>query len=384
MLVEAPTSCICCGSGRIMKMGEGITETLEVVPRQWKVIQTVRDKFSCRDCERISQPPAPFHPTPCGWAGPNFLAMVLFEQFGQHQPLHGQATERLHGDDTSVPLMAKGGSKKALLWTWVRDDRPFTGGAPPVALYYFSTDRRMEHPTRYVGGWTGVLQADEYGGYNDLYLAQRQPAPVASALCWSHARRKFFELADIKEAARKKKKVAEVTSPLALEAMRRIDESFAQERALTGQSSPERHSIRQHILRPMVEEMYDWMRRERSGMSRQNPVGKAIDYMIGEKGRRNAFARLLDDGRTCLTNNAAERALRGVALGRKAWLFAGSPRGGNRAAFMYSRIVTAKMNDVDPQAWLADVLARLPNMPVSRLQELLPWNWTNLLSQKAA
>lgn len=291
VVVEAPISCTCCGSERIVKMGEDITETLEVVPRQWKVIQTVREKFTCRDCERISQPPAPFHPTPRGWAGPNFLAMLLFEKFGQHQPLHRQAeryakegveislstladqvgacaaalepihnlirahvlaAERLHGDDTSVPLMAKGGTKTARLWTWVRDDRPFAGGAPSAALYYFSTDRRMEHPTRHVAGWTGVLQADAYGGYNDLYLAERKPAPVASALCWSHARRKFFELADIKEAARKKKKVAEVISPLALEALRRIDEIFAQERALTGQSAPVRHSLRQQVLRPMV------------------------------------------------------------------------------------------------------------------------------------
>ena len=423
VVVEAPTSCTCCGSKRIVKMGEDITETLEVVPRQWKVIQTVREKFTCRDCERISQPPAPFHPTPRGWAGPNFLAMVLFEKFGQHQPLHRQAeryakegveislstladqvgacvvalqplydlirahvlaADRLHGDDTTVPLMAKGGTKTARLWTWVRDDRPFAGGAPPAALYYFSTDRRMEHPTRHVAGWTGILQADAYGGYNDLYLVERKPAPVASALCWSHARRKFFELADIKEAARKKKKVAEVISPLAVEAVRRIDEIFVQERALTGQSASARHSLRQQVLRPMVEDLHDWMRRERSGMSRHNPVGKAIDYMIGEKGRWDAFTRFLDDGRVCLTNNAAERALRGVALGRKAWLFAGSPRGGDRAAFMYSLIVTAKMNDVDPQAWLADVLARLPNMALSRLHELLPWNWKNLLSQKAA
>ncbi|MCB5411988.1 IS66 family transposase [Pseudogemmobacter faecipullorum] len=423
VVVEAPASCTCCGSGRIVKMGEDITETLEVVPRQWKVIQTVREKFTCRDCERISQPPAPFHPTPRGWAGPNFLAMVLFEKFGQHQPLHRQAeryakegvevslstladqvgacaaalepihdmirahvlaAERLHGDDTSVPLMAKGGTKTARLWTWVRDDRPFAGGAPPAALYYFSTDRRMEHPTRHVAGWTGVLQADAYGGYNDLYLAARKPAPVASALCWSHARRRFFELADIKEAARKKKKVAEVIAPLALETLRRIDEIFAQERALTGQSPSARHSVRQQVLRPIVEDLHDWMRRERAGMSRHNPVGKAMDYMIGEKGRWDAFTRFLDDGRICLTNNAAERALRGIALGRKAWLFAGSPRGGDRAAFMYSLIVTAKMNDVDPQAWLADVLARLPNMPISRLHELLPWNWRQPAQRIAA
>ena len=196
VVVEAPASCTCCGSTRIVKMGEDMTETLEVIPRQWKVIQTVREKFTCRDCERISQPPAPFHPTPRGWAGPNLLAMVLFEKFGQHQPLNRQAeryekegveislstladqvgactaalqpihdlirahvlsAERLHADDTTVPLMAKGGTQTARLWTYLRDDRPFAGGAPPAALYHFSTDRRKEHPTRHLAGWTGIL-----------------------------------------------------------------------------------------------------------------------------------------------------------------------------------------------------------------------------------
>lgn len=423
VVVEAPAACTCCGSARIMKMGEDITETLEVVPRQWKVIQTVREKFTCRDCEKISQPPAPFHPTPRGWAGPNLLAMVLFEKFGQHQPLNRQAeryekegveislstladqvgacamalqpihdlirahvlgAERLHADDTTVPLMAKGGTQTARLWTYVRDDRPFAGGAPPAALYCFSTDRRMEHPTRHLAGWTGILQADAYGGYNGVYDAARKPAPVLSALCWSHARRKFFELADIKATARKGKRVAEDISPIALEAVKRIDAIFDVEREITGLTAAVRHDARQRLVRPMVEDLHDWMRAERARMSKHNPVAKAINYMFEEEGRWDAFTRFLDDGRICLTNNAAERALRGIALGRKAWLFAGSPRGGERAAFMYSLIVTAKMNDVDPQAWLADVLARLPDMTLSRLPELLPWNWQRGLIVKAA
>ncbi len=414
VVIEAPAACTCCGSARIVKMGEDITETLEVIPRQWKVVQTVREKFTCRDCEKISQPPAPFHPTPRGWAGPNLLAMVLFEKFGQHQPLNRQAeryakegveislstladqvgacavalqpihdlirahvlgAKRLHADDTTVPLMAKGGTQTARLWTYLRDDRPFAGGAPPAALYYFSTDRRKEHPTRHLAGWTGILQADAYGGYNDLYCSQHKPAPVLSALCWSHARRKFFELADIKAIARKGKKVAEEISPIALEAVKRFDAIFAVEREITGLSAAARHEARQRLVRPMVSDLHDWLRAERARMSKHNPVAKAINYMLDEEGRWDAFARFLDDGRICLTNNAAERALRGIALGRKAWLFAGSPRGGDRAAFMYSLIVTAKMNDVDPQAWLADVLARLPDIPLSRLPELLPWHW---------
>jgi transposase len=423
VVIEAPTSCTCCGSARIVKMGEDITETLEVIPRRWKVVQTVREKVTCRDCEKISQPPAPFHPTPRGWAGPNLLAMVLFEKFGQHQPLNRQAeryakegveislstladqvgacavalepihdlirahvlaAERLHADDTTVPLLAKGGTKTARLWTYLRDDRPFGGGAPPAALYYFSTDRRKEHPTRHLTGWTGILQADAYGGYNDLYRADHKPVPVLSALCWSHARRKFFELADIKGTARKGKKVAEEISPVALEAVKRFDAIFDVEREINGLTAEARHDARQRQVAPMVHDLHDWLRSERARMSKHNPVAKAINYMFEEDGRWDAFTRFLDDGRICLTNNAAERALRGVALGRKAWLFAGSPRGGDRAAFMYSLIVTARMNDVDPQAWLADVLARTPEISLSRLPELLPWNWKRSQIAKAA
>lgn len=414
VVIEAPTACTCCGSAKIVKMGEDTTETLEVVPRQWKVIQTVREKFTCRDCEKISQPPAPFHPTPRGWAGPNLLATILFEKFGQHLPLNRQAerfakegveislstladqvgacaealapihalirahvlaAKRLHADDTTVPLLAKGGTTTARLWTYLRDDRPFAGGAPPAALYYFSTDRRMEHPTKHLAGWTGILQADAYGGYNELYGADHKPSPALSALCWSHARRKFFELADIKSTARKGKKVSEEISPVALEAVKRFDAIFDVERELNGLEAETRRNARQELVRPLVTDLHDWLRTERARMSKHNPVAKAINYMFEEDGRWAAFTRFLDDGRICLTNNAAERALRGVALGRKAWLFAGSPRGGDRAAFMYSLIVTAKMNDVDPQAWLADVLARMPGIVVSRLPELLPWNW---------
>jgi transposase len=414
VVVEAPTNCSCCGSDRIVKMGEDITETLEVIPRQWKVIQTVREKFTCRACEKISQPPAPFHAIPRGWAGPSLIAMITFDKYGQHQPLNRQAERiaregidlslstladlighacvalapihalierhvldggRLHGDDTTVPLLARGGTKTARLWTYVRDDRPWNGGAPPAALFHFSADRRKEHPTRHLAGWHGVLQSDVYGGYNDLYLADRSPGPVRSALCWSHARRKFFELADIKAIARKGKKVAEEISPIALDAVTRIDAIFAVEREITGLSAATRHEVRQQRVAPLVNDLHDWMRAERARMSKHNPVAKAINYMLDGTGRWEAFTAFLDDGRLCLTNNAAERALRGIALGRKSWLFAGSERGGDRAAFMYTLIVTAKMNDIDPQAWLADVLARLPDMPISRVPELLPWHW---------
>jgi transposase len=197
---------------------------------------------------------------------------------------------------------------------------------------------------------------------------------VTSALCWSHARRKFFELADIAGNVRKGRPAHEI-SPVALEAVRRSDALFDIEPGLGGLTAEARLEARQRLSRPLVDDLHGWLLAERAGMSKHNSVAKAINCMFEKEGRRKAFTRFLDDGRICLTNNAAERSLRGAALGRKSWLFAGSERGGDRAAFMYSLIVTAKLNDIDPQAWLADVLARMPSMPVSRLPELLPWHW---------
>ena len=409
-----PTSCACCGGTRLSRLGEDITETLEVVPRSWKVIQHVREKVSCRDCETICQAPAPFHVVPRGWAGPSLLAMILFEKYGQHQPLNRQAeryaregvdlslstladqvghcavalaplvqrlkacvmnAERLHGDDTTVPVLAKGKTDVGRSWVYVRDDRPFGGTGPPAALFYYSRDRAGSHAREHLEGWSGVLQADAYSGYNKLYAADRQPAPILEAACWSHGRRKFFVLADIEAAARakaKREKKPVLVSPLALEAVRRIDALFEIERAINGKSPEERLAARHEHSAPLVADLEAWMRSHRAKLSSNNKVAEAMDYMLK---RWASFARFLEDGRVCLTNNAAERALRGIALGRKSWLFAGSDRGGQRAAIMYSLIVTAKMNDIDPQAWLADVLARIADHPASKLDELLPWNW---------
>ena len=413
VIVPGATECPCCGGARLRKLGETVTETLEVIPRQWKVIQHVREKMTCRDCEKISEPPAPFHVTPRGWAGPSLLAMILFEKFGQHQPLNRQAdrygregvplslstladqvgagcaaldpllrrieahvfaAERLHGDDTTVPVLAKGRTITGRAWVYVRDDRPFGGRAPPAAMFYYSRDRTGEHPRAHLARWSGLLQADAYGGYTQLYEADRKPGPILEAACWAHARRPFFVLADIEASARRKAegKMPAPISPLALEAVRRIDALFAIERTINSQSADERRRVRQERSAPLVAELATWMREARAKLSRGNDVARAMDYMLK---RWPSFTRFLDDGRVCLTNNAAERALRGIALGRKSWLFAGSDRGGTRAAAMYSLIVTAKMNDIDPQAWLADVLARIASHPVSRLDELLPWNW---------
>ena len=409
----APCACPDCGGARLSKLGEDVTETLEIVPRRWKVVQHVRERFSCRDCETISQAPAPFHVTPRGWAGPSFLAMLLFEKFGQHQPLNRQAeryaregvrlslstladqvgagaaallpifkrieahvlaAERLHGDDTTVPVLAKGKTDTGRLWVYVRDDAPFAGPAPPAAVFHYSRDRRGEHPRAHLARWSGVLQADAYAGYGDLYATDRQPAPVMEAGCWAHARRKVFELADIETAALKRSRGEKPRPvyPLALEAVQRIDALFDIEREIRGLSAAERLAARQATSASLIAELESWMIQTRDKLSGGHDLAKALDYMLR---RWPSFTRFLDDGRVCLTNNCAERALRGIALGRKSWLFCGSDRGGQRAAILYSLIVTAKMNDVDPQAWLADILARIAGHPASRLDELLPWNW---------
>jgi transposase len=349
VVIAAPTNCLCCGSTKLSKLGEDVTETLEVVPRQWKVIQTVRERFSCRQCEAMTQPPAPFHVTPRGFAGPSLLAMILFEKFGQHQPLNRQseryaregvdlslstladqvgacaaalrplhalieahvlAAERLHGDDTTVPILAKGQTETGRVWVYVRDDRPFGGKDPPAALFYASRDRTREHPERHLSGYAGILQADAFDGYNRLYLPDRKPGLIVEALCWSHARRKFFELADIAANARRGKNAPPI-SPIAWEAVKRIDALFDIEREINGLSVEMRLAARQERSAALVAALEDWMRAERAKLSRHAAVAKAIDYMIT---RWPAFTRFLADGRICLSNNAAERALRGLAL----------------------------------------------------------------------
>ena len=345
VVIPGPTACPCCG-GELSKLGETITETLEVVPRRWKVVQTVREKFTCRACETITQAPAPFHPIPRGRAGPNLLATILEAKFAQHLPLNRQsesfaregidldvstladwvgacaatlaplvatlrsyvlASERLHGDDTTVPVLAKGKTTTGRLWVYVRDDRPFGGPAPPAAMFHYSPDRTAAHPNRHLAGWTGVLQSDAYAGYNDLAAPTRLPGPATAAGCWAHARRKFFDLAELGRA------------PLAKEAVQRMDVILALEREINGHSAELRQATRQEKIALLVADLHDWMRATRPKLSRHSEVGKAIDYMLK---RWETFALFLADGRVCLTNNAAERALRGIAVGRKAGSFA--------------------------------------------------------------
>jgi transposase len=413
VVIDPPTTCDCCGGNRLRKLGEDVTRTLESQPRRWKVIETVREKFSCRDCEKISQAPAPFHVVPRGWAGPSLLAMIMFEKFGQHQPLnrqaeryvlegvpialstmadavgsvchvldplrrlieaHVMAAERLHTDDTTVPVLAAGKTDTARCWIYLRDDRPFGGTGPPAAIFRYSRDRKGEHPQAHLAGYTGILQADAYDGYGKLYELGRTPGPIVEAACWVHARRPFFAMADIEENARRKAsgKKEIPLSPIAIEVVRRIDALFEIERSINGKSAEERLAVRRDKSQPLVEELELYLRAQLDRLSRGHDLAKAINYILK---RPAAFRLFLEDGRVCLSNNAAERGLRGVALGRRAWLFCGSDRGGQRAAMMYSLIVTAKINDVDPQAWLADVLSRIASHPAHRLDELLPWNW---------
>ena len=422
VVIDPPMACDCCGGTRLRKLGEDVTRTLESIPRQWKVIETVREKFTCQDCEKISQAPAPFHVIPRGWAGANLLAMIVFEKFGQHQPLNRQAeryaregvpislstmadavgascvaldpilrlieahvlaAERLHGDDTTVPVLAKGKTDTGRCWVYVRDDTPFGGTAPPAAIFYYSRDRKGEHPQRHLASYAGLFQADAFDGYRQLYLSDRSPGPIVEAGCWVHARRPFFAMADLEENARRQAagKRAIILSPIAIEVVRRIDALFDIERTINGKPAEERRTVRQELSRPLVEALEVYMGEQRAKLSRGHDLAKAIDYILK---RWTAFTLFLDDGRVCLSNNAAERALRGIALGRKSWLFCGSDRGGDRAAAMYSLIITAKMNDADPQAWLADVLSRIATYPAHRLDDLLPWNWMPKLSATVA
>ena len=314
VVVPPPAACACCGSAKLSKIGEDITETLEVIPRQWKVIQTVREKFTCRRCEKIGQPPAPFHPTPRGWAGPNLLAMILFEKYGQHQPLNRQrdryaregvdlslstladqvgactvalrplhdliaehvlSADRLHGDDTPVPVLARGKCATGRAWVYVRDDRPFGGPDPPAALFRYSRDRSGDHPVEHLKTFAGIFQADIYAGYNALYVAGRSPGPVTEAACWSHSRRKFFELADI-AASKRRGKNAPPISPLALEAVKRIDVLFDIERGINGESAEHRLAVRKELSAPVLADLKDWMQAERRKLSRHSPGRELI------------------------------------------------------------------------------------------------------------
>ena len=436
VVITSPCACTACGSDRLTKVGEDITETLEVIPRSWKVIQHVRERFSCRACEAFSQAPAPFHAIARGRAGPSLLAMVLYEKYGQHVPLNRQAEryaregvplalstladhvgacafalkpmadlieahvlagDRIHADDTTVPILAEGKTITGRLWTYVRDDKPFGGGSdalevgeageigeigeigtgPPAVFFKFSQDRSGDHPKEHLKTkGNAILQADAFAGYNHLYDPERLPGPLIEVACWAHARRKFFELVILPKTG-KAGPTVKTAAPLAHEAVTRMDALFAIERTINGASAQKRLAARTAQSVDLVTDLFDWMGQHRALLSRHAPVAKAMDYMLK---RKAAFTVFLTDGRACMTNNAAERALRPVALGRKAWLFAGSVAGGERAALIYTLIQSAKLNNIDPQAYLASLLTIMPAWPNKRLSELTPWNWNQQIA----
>jgi len=396
----AACSCPSCG-GALRRLGEDVTEVLEYRPGRFHVIRHRRPKFSCRRCEAITQAAMPDLPIERGRPGPGLLAHVLVSKYADHQPLYRQseiyaregvelerstladwvgrsaaileplvsllreevmAAPRLHADDTPVPVLAPGmgKTKTGRLWVYVRDERPHGGSAPPAAAYFYSPDRKGDHPQRHLAGFTGHLVADAYAGFNALYAAGRQPGPVIPVACWAHVRRKFHDV----YAARQ--------SPVAQEALERIAALYAVEKSIRGRPPDERRQVRQERSRPVAEGLFAWMEATLPKLSGRSDLAAAMRYALA---RRESLLRYLDDGCLAIDNNAAERSLRGVALGRKNYLFAGSDVGGERAAAIYSLIETARLNGLDPQTYLTDVIARIGPHPARRLADLLPYNW---------
>lgn len=402
-----PCACPACG-GALRRIGSDVTETLDYVPGRFKVVRHVRDAFSCRTCESVVQAPAPYHTIARGRAGPGLLAHIVVAKFDDHLPLYRQAeiyaregveletstlsdwvgataaalmplvdllrreviagSAMLHGDDTPVPVLAPGLGKTRTgrLWTYVRDERPHGGERPPAAVFFASPDRRGERPLAHLAAFSGVLHADGYAGFNGLYESGR----IVEAACWAHTRRKFFDVH------------AATGSDVARDALQQIGALYEVERAIYGKPPDERRRQRQNQSLPIAEALKAWAETILPQLSGRSELAGAFRYMLA---RWTALTRAFDDGRLALDNNPAERALRGVAVGRKNYLFAGSDRGAERAAALYSLIESAKLNGLDPEAYLRDVLARIADHPASRLADLLPWLWAplNQLAQAA-
>ena len=397
-------ACLCwaCGS-HMTRLGEDVTEVLDYVPGHFKVIRHVRPKYACVACDVIIQAPAPALPTPRGRAAPGLMAHVLVAKYADHLPLYRQsaiyaredvgldrstladwvgqaawlleplveairrhvfAAEKIHGDDTPVPVLAPGNgrTKTGRAWVYVRDDRPFQGTAPPAAAFFHSPDRKAERPREHLKTFTGFLQADAYAGFEELYDPQRtNPGQITEVACWAHCRRKIF---DAWEAT---------ASPVAKEALDRIAQIYAIEAEARGKPAAGRLAIRV-AAKPRLAGLFAWMEATAGKLSARSALAEAFRYALK---RRVALARFLDDGRLEADNNIAENALRGIALGRKNYLFAGSDSGGERAAAIYTLIGTARLNGVNPEAWLTDILARIADgHPINRIEELLPWNWS--------
>ncbi len=388
-------ACPDCG-GALKDLGEDVSEMLELEPVRFKVLRVVRPKLACASCDTIVQAPAPPRPIERGMAGPGLLAHVLVGKYGDHVPLYRQAeiyaregvdlnrsllaqwvgqttallapltdalrthviaADVVHADDTPIPVLTpgRGTTKTGRLWTYVRDERPAGGEVAPAVWFAFSPDRKGEHPEQHLEDFTGVLQADGYAGFSKLYQSGR----VHEAACWAHVRRKFFDLFDANK------------STVAGEALDRIAALYAIEKQIRGQPPDERRAVRREHSRPLLDALQTRLHDMLGQLSLKSATAQAIQYALR---RWDALLRYCDDGRIEIDNNAAERALRCVALGRKNYLFAGSDAGGDRAAAIYSLLGTAKLNGRNPQAYLRNVLARIAEHPITRIAELLPWN----------
>ena len=388
-------ACPDCG-GALRKLGEDVSEVLERIPARLYVIRHVRVKLACTCCDKIVQAEAPSRPIERGMAGPGLLAHVLVSKYGDHLPLYRQSeiyaregveldratladwvgqtsrlfeplvqelrrhvmsAEKLHADDVPVPVLAPGlgKTKTGRLWTYVRDDRPSGEATPPAVWFAYTPDRKGEHPKSHLDKFTGTLQADGYAGFDQIYEAGK----IQEAACWAHVRRKFYDI----QVAHK--------SAVAMEALERIGALYAIEKEIRGRSPEERRAVRNERSRPLLESLKQWLEETLVKLSRKSDTAMAVRYALA---RWEALMRYCDDGRLEIDNNAAERSLRAVALGRKNYLFAGSDRGGESAAAMYSLIGTAKLNGIDPEGYLRDLLSRIAEHPINRIEELLPWN----------
>jgi transposase len=394
--VEHTPACSCPDCGTAMrKIGEDVAEVLDYVPARFRVLQHVRPKFACPECERIVQVEAPARPIERGLAGAGLLAHVLVSKYCDHLPLYRQAqiyaregvelerstmaewvagcfrlldpllealaryvmvAEKLHADDTPVPVLdpGRGKTKTGRLWTYVRDDRPAGNDEAPAVLFRYSPDRKGEHPRAHLAPFRGILQADAYAGFRELY-----GECIKEAACWAHARRAFYELYQANH------------SPLAAEALERIGALYEIEAEIRGCPPDQRTATRQARAGPLLDSLQEWLRHTLTRVSKKSELGKAISYVLT---RWTALTRYRDDGRVEIDNNAAERALRAVVLGRKNYLFYGSDAGGERAAAIYSLIATAKLNGLDPEAYLRYVIERIAEHPINRVEELLPWH----------
>ena len=391
----APASCPACG-GTVRPLGEDVTEVLDWVPGRFKVVRHVRPKCSCRQCETISQAPPSSLPIRRGRAGAGLLAHVLVSKYADHLPLYRQAEilarldlalsrstladwvgqcaallrplvealgrhvtagTVLHADDTPVPVLAPGTgrTRTARLWAYVRDERPWAGPAPPAVLYRYSPNRKGEHPRMHLAGFQGALQADGYAGFDGLY----QDSRVVEAACWAHVRRRFHDLH------------ITGTAPLATEAVQRIATLYQIERDITGKPAPERTAARQARAGPVLDSLQAWLITTLARVPGRGDLAAAIRYALL---RWAALTRYRDHGHLAIDNNAAERAIRPLTLGRKNWLFCGSDGGGTRAAAIMSLLETAKLNGIDPESYLRHVLDVIADHPARTVAELLPWN----------